>query len=110
MRRSCFKTTSLGIMQLLIWLPQNLYATINIDALHKAMADLGSSSAFHLWIYFAKNQNGYTCSFSSADALLWGIPKTSFYSAINKLKEKKYLIEKSNNTYDFYETPKEEKI
>lgn len=88
----------------------NLYATINLNALQKAMADLGSSPAFHLWVYFAKNQNGYICSFSSADALLWGVPKTSFYSAMNKLKEKKYLVEKEKNSYDFYEIPKEEKI
>lgn len=89
---------------------ENLYATINLEALHNAMADLGSSPAFHLWMYFAKNQDGYTFAVSPAATLSWGVPRASFYKALQTLKEKKYIVEKSDNTYDFYESPKEEQI
>ena len=65
---------------------------------------------FFLWMYFAKNQDGYTFAVSPAATLSWGVPRASFYKALQTLKEKKYIVEKSDNTYDFYESPKEEQI
>ena len=85
----------------------NLYTTNNLEALQKAMADL-SGAELKVWLYFAKNQNGYKLAVSPADATTWGIPKSSFHKAFTALKDKGYLVETSPNHFDFYEMPKEE--
>lgn len=71
----------------------NLYATINIRAIQLAMKDL-TNAEFQVWLYFAKNQAGYTFAVSPADALNeFGISKDTFQKSKKKLKEKGYLTE-----------------
>lgn len=89
----------------------HIYAMINIEALQLAMKDL-TPVQFQVWLYFAKNQAGYTFAVSPAAALNeFGIKKDSFQKAKAVLKEKGYLVEnlaKGKNHYIFYEKPIEE--
>lgn len=87
----------------------NLYTTNNLKAMQAAMNAL-TGQEFKVWLYFAKNQNGYTFEVSPADATQWGIPKGTWRKAFAKLREYGYLVETSKNHFDFYETPKEPKI
>lgn len=89
----------------------NLYATININAMSLAMKDL-TPVQFQVWMYFAKNQAGYVFAVSPAAALAeFGIKKDSFQKAVVVLKEKKYLVPnpaKGSNYFLFHEVPEEE--
>lgn len=56
----------------------NLYAAINLKALEAAAQNL-DAGAFKLWIYFAKNQNGYEFALSSKDAnTTFGLGKSQY--------------------------------
>ena len=46
----------------------NLYAAINLKALEAAAQNL-DAGAFKLWIYFAKNQNGYSAMLSAKSSV-----------------------------------------
>lgn len=89
----------------------HIYAMINIEAMQMAMKDL-TPVQFEVWLYFAKNQAGYTFAVSPAAALNeFGIKKDSFQKAKTVLKEKGYLVEnpaKGKNHFIFYEKPVEE--
>ena len=89
----------------------NIYAKINIEAMQLAMKDL-TPAQFQVWLYFAKNQAGYTFAVSPAAALNeFGIKKDTFQKAKVVLKEKGYLIEnlaKGKNHWIFREIPVEE--
>lgn len=89
----------------------NLYATINLNAMQLAMKDL-TPVQFQVWLYFAKNQAGYVFAVSPAAALNeFGIKKDSFQKAVVVLKEKKYLVPnpaKGKNYFLFHEVPEEE--
>ena len=89
----------------------NLYATINLNAMQLAMKDL-TPVQFQVWLYFAKNQAGYVFAVSPAAALNeFGIKKDSFQKAVVVLKEKKYLVSnpaKGKNYFLFHEIPEEE--
>ena len=89
----------------------NIYAMINIDAMKLAMKDL-TPAQFQVWLYFAKNQAGYTFAVSPAAALdEFGIKKDTFQKSKQVLKEKGYLIEnlaKGKNHWIFKEIPVEE--
>lgn len=89
----------------------NIYAMINIEAMRLAVKDL-TPVQFQVWLYFAKNQAGYTFAVSPAAALdEFGIKKQSFQEAKRVLKEKGYLIEnpaKGKNHWIFKEIPVEE--
>ena len=62
--------------------------------------------ALQLYLYLAKNADGYSLALSPAAAEMEaGIKKTSFYEYIKKLKKEGYLVQRNGNTYDFYETP-----
>lgn len=91
---------------------QNIYAMINIEAISMAMKDL-TPAQFEVWLYFAKNQAGYTFAVSPAAALQeFGIKKDTFQKAKQILKEKGYLVpdtEKGSNYWIFREIP-EDKI
>lgn len=84
----------------------NYYAKINLNALQKAMIDLDTEASIKMWLYFAKNQNGYQMALSSIDAIMWGIgSKGSYDRAIKMLIEKGYLVkqEDKKDYYNFYE-------
>lgn len=89
----------------------HIYAKINIEAMALAMKDL-TPVQFQVWLYFAKNQAGYTFAISPAAALKeFGIKKDSFQKAKQVLKEKGYLVENPSagkNHFIFYEKPIEE--
>ena len=89
----------------------NIYAMVNINAMKLAMKDL-TPAQFEVWMYFAKNQAGYTFAVSPAAALdEFGIKKDTFQKAKQVLKEKGYLIEnlaKGKNHWIFKEIPVEE--
>lgn len=89
----------------------NLYATINLEAMRLAMKDL-TPAQFEVWLYFAKNQAGYTFAVSPAAALdEFGIKKDTFQTAKRVLKEKGYLVEdlaKGKNHWIFREIPIED--
>ena len=84
----------------------NLYATMNLDALQQAMKTLKGSS-LKMWLYFNKNQEHYAFELSRADCLEWGIKKDSYYDGIEELIEKGYLVQsrEGSNLYTFYELP-----
>lgn len=89
----------------------NIYAMVNIEAMQLAIKDL-TPVQFQVWLYFAKNQAGYTFAVSPAAALNeFGIKKDSFQKARQVLTEKGYLVNnaaKGKNYYIFYEKPQEE--
>ena len=71
---------------------QNLYATMNLEALQLAMKTLKGSS-LKMWLYLNKNQEKYTFELSRAACLEWGIKKDSYYDGIKELMEKGYLVQ-----------------
>ena len=83
----------------------NLYAAINLKAMEAAAQNL-DAGAFKLWIYFAKNQNGYEFALSSKDAKdTFGLGKSQYDTAIKKLISSGYLTNIQGNQYTFSETP-----
>lgn len=84
---------------------QNYYAAINLNALENAATQL-KSGAFKLWVYFAKNQDGFTLALSNkAVADTFGIKKDQYDNAVKELIEKGYLLKTSSNHYTFSEIP-----
>ena len=68
-----------------------------------------SPYGLQLYLYFAKNANGYQFSLSpEAAEKEAGINKTTFHKYVGILIEKGYLVKWSGNTFDFYETPYEQ--
>ena len=62
--------------------------------------------ALQLYLYLAKNADGYSFALSQKAAEEEaGIKKTSFHKYIDLLIQEGYLVRRSGNTYDFYETP-----
>ena len=62
--------------------------------------------ALQLYLYLAKNANGYEMALSQAAAEVEaGIKKTTFHKYLDLLIHEEYLVWRSGNTYDFYETP-----
>ena len=83
----------------------NLYAAINLKAMEAAAQNL-DAGAFKLWIYFAKNQNGYEFALSSKDAKdTFGLGKSQYDTAIKKLISSGYLTNIQGNQYIFSEIP-----
>lgn len=82
----------------------NLYCTVNLEALQQAMSEL-SGVGLSLWLYLSKNQNGYKFELSPADAIKWGIKRSSFYRAFEELQKLGYIDKVSGNEFLFYEIP-----
>lgn len=73
----------------------------------KVNQDLGPF-ALQVYLYLAKNANGYSFALSQEAAEQEaGIKKTSFHKYVNLLIAEGYLVQRSGNLYDFYETPRE---
>ena len=87
----------------------NIYATLNIDAMETAMTLL-KPNAFKLWCYMAKNQNNYTFALSCVDACRFcNMSKPTYLSGVQELISVGYLVNTNGNSYDFYEElPREE--
>ena len=88
----------------------HIFAMMNIDALSSAARNL-NGSGLKMWLYFNKNQDGYTFELSQKACQSWGIMKDSYYNGIRELQSKGYLFPtyEGSNIYRFYETPPSEK-
>ena len=92
----------------------NPYTTVNTESFRMASRNL-TAKAFTLWCAFCTESNAtdnpdkqlhvYHLS-PQAIVTQWGIPRASYYRAIDELVEKNYLIPYNTN-YIFYERPKE---
>lgn len=81
----------------------NKYAAINLEAMESAACEL-DAGAFKLWIYFAKNQNGYEFALSQkAVEECFGMKKKQYDNAVNQLIEKGFLVVSKGNHYIFNE-------
>lgn len=86
---------------------QNIYTKINIAAINNAMIDLKPSTV-KVWFYFAKNQDGYDFELSSvAVCSFCNISDKTYRESIKELVEKRYLVKREKNVFDFYEMPKD---
>lgn len=81
----------------------NIYATINIEALQEAMKNI-KCETLKLWLYINKNQDKYKFDLSQKALEEWGLKKDSYYTAVDKLIELGYLEVQENNKLIFYET------
>lgn len=62
--------------------------------------------ALQLYLYLAKNADGYKFALSPAAAREEaGIKKTSYNNYLKLLETAGYVVKRSGNTYDFYTTP-----
>lgn len=69
-----------------------------------------SPYGLQLYLYLAKNADNYQLALSQAAAEVEaGIKRTSFNKYLKMLIDKGFLVWRSGNTYDFYETPHEPK-
>lgn len=84
---------------------EQLYAKIHLDALREAMKTL-NGSGLKLWLFLNKNQDNFTVNITPSSCQRWGIKKDSYYSGINELIEKNYLVKvfEHDSVYYFYET------
>lgn len=86
----------------------NIYVKMNVEAIDLALQNLKQGSVLKVWMYFAKNQNGYKFELSSKHVMAYcNITEKTYREAIKTLIEKRYLIPRGegSNHYDFYEIP-----
>ena len=87
---------------------EHYYAKINLEALDRAMQLLGSKgSLIKLWLYFAKQRDGYEFYFSPQDCANWGgegMSRSVIQTNLNILKDLGYIVEK-DGVFTFYEVP-----
>ena len=84
---------------------ENYYAKINLQAMGAAAQAL-EAGAFKLWVYFAKNQNGYQFALSSKEVeASFGMKIKQYNNAVDQLIEKGYLVRGEGNYYTFCEIP-----
>ncbi len=84
---------------------QHNYTVNNLEVMQEAMNAL-TGNEFKLWMYFAKNQAGYKVECSPVAIAQWGIKRSTYKDAFNKLVELGYLEEKSKSYYIFHERAK----
>lgn len=85
----------------------NIYVKINIDAIEGAIKSL-TPAQFKVWLYFAKNQNGYTLELSKVAVMEFcNVSEKTYKEAIKEMVEQRYLVKRADgsNKYDFYEKP-----
>lgn len=64
-----------------------------------------------VYLYLAKNKDGFNLALSQAAAEEEaGIKKTTFHKYINLFIAEGYLVKRSGNKYDFYETPHKQTV
>lgn len=62
--------------------------------------------ALQLYLYFAKNADGFELGLSQEAAQMEaGIKKTTFHKYVNLFIAEGYLVKRNGNIYDFYEQP-----
>lgn len=84
------------------------YLAINCDTLAEASRNISGEVAFKLYLYLASNKNGYELSFSPQHfSNIYGCSIDASRRAFVKLIESNYIINKGNNSFEFFETPQE---
>ena len=84
------------------------YLAINCDTLAEASRNISGEVAFKLYLYLASNKNGYELSFSPQHfSNIYGCSIDASRKAFVKLIEANYIINKGNNSFEFFETPQE---
>ena len=84
------------------------YLAINCDTLAEASRNISGEVAFKLYLYLASNKNGYELSFSPQHfSNIYGCSIDASRRAFVKLVEANYIINKGNNSFEFFETPQE---
>ena len=84
------------------------YLAINCDTLAEASRNISGEVAFKLYLYLASNKNGYELSFSPQPfSNIYGCSIDASRKAFVKLIEANYIINKGNNSFEFFETPQE---
>lgn len=89
---------------------EHVYLKAQKAAMFEAMKNLTPVN-FQVWLYLASQKKDYSFFFSPAAITEeTGIKKSTLQEGIRVLIREKYLIprEGENNTYDFYEIPREE--
>lgn len=82
---------------------ENYFTECNLNSLRKALKEL-SPNAFKLYMYFAKNQDGYTFALSRADVMnATNISASTYTRAINEMMEKGYLVQSKGRFYEFHD-------
>ena len=90
----------------------NSFISINKNNYSKAYRDMSSTpAALGLYIWLVGNQNNYKFAFSpQAIENQLGMARSSCHSAVKKLEELGYLVQRENsNVYDFYEVTTKDK-
>ena len=81
-----------------------LYTTINLQCLDNAAKTLNSTAGLTMYIYLAKNKQGYTMALSPEAFYNWcGYKKVAYNSAVAELIAKGYLVRKQGLDDDVYE-------
>ena len=89
---------------------KNIYLKINIDAVQNA-TKLLKPSTFKIWMYFAKNQEGYEFELSSVAVCAYcNVSDKTYREGIKELIANRFLIQTGKNRYDFWERPLEETL
>lgn len=84
------------------------YLAINCDTLAEASRNISGEVPFKLYLYLASNKNGYEFSFSPQHfSNIYGCSIDASRKAFVKLMESNYIINKGNNSFEFFETPQE---
>lgn len=91
---------------------KHLYAIINLAAMDAAARTLTSLAGIKLWMYLAKNQDGYKIeAFSTVAFCEWAnCSRAAYNTAFEELRDKGYLKlnEGTKTVFTFYEKPQEE--
>ena len=84
------------------------YLAINCDTLAEASRNISGEVPFKLYLYLASNKDGYEFSFSPQHfSNIYGCSIDASRKAFVKLIESNYIINKGNNSFEFFETPQE---
>lgn len=85
-------------------------AWYHVEAMSQAYKNL-TKSAFALWLYIARNQNGYRLELSYvAFNKMFDVSERSYRDAKLELIEKGYMILVKKDIYKFYEYAQEVKL
>ena len=85
------------------------YSKDSVKSSESVIRNLTTLGAIKLYLYINKNSETYApFALSRADfCAMAGVSENTYKSAFKELVEKRYLIQKTGNEYDFYNLPPE---
>lgn len=88
---------------------QHPYSTDSILSIMSILQNLNTVGALKLYLYINKNAESFApFALSRKDFCdIAGVSEPTYKSAFKELVEKRYLIQKNGNEYDFYNIPPE---